>query len=136
MEVSTYLFFNGDCETAFNFYAQCLDGKMESMMKHEGSPAAKDVPPEWLGKILHARMKVGSQVLMGSDTPPEHYSRPEGFSVSLGIEAVADAERIFEALAENGKVSMPLQKTFWAARFGMVVDRFGTPWMINCEGAS
>jgi PhnB protein len=136
MEVSTYLFFNGNCEAAFNFYAQCLDGKIENMMKHEGSPAAKDVPPEWQDKILHARMRVGDQVLMASDAPPEHYNRPEGFSVSLGIKAVADAERIFQALAENGKVSMPLQQTFWAARFGMLVDRFGTPWMINCEGAS
>jgi PhnB protein len=136
MELSTYLFFNGDCETAFNFYAQCMGGTIESMMKHEGSPAAKDVPPEWQSKILHARMRMGNQVLMGSDNPPEHYRRPEGFSVSLGIKAVADAERIFQALSEGGKVSMPLQQTFWAVRFGMLVDRFGVPWMINCEGAS
>jgi PhnB protein len=94
------------------------------------------VPVEWRNKILHARLTVGDQVLMGSDAPPGHYEEPKGFSVSLQISDPADAERIFNVLAENGKVQMPMQKTFWAVRFGMLVDRFGVPWMVNCEQAS
>ena len=82
---------------------------------------------------MHARLVVGDKVLMGSDAPPEHYEGPKGFSVSLTINDLADAERIFHALAENGTVRMPLQETFWAVRFGMLVDRFGIPWMVNCE---
>ena len=80
-----------------------------------------------------ARLIVGDQVLMGSDAPPAHFQKPQGFSVSIGIEKPEDAERIFHALADSGTVIMPIQKTFWAIRFGMLVDRFGIPWMINCE---
>jgi PhnB protein len=136
MELSPYLLFNGDCEPAFKYYEKHLGGKIEAMMPHEGSPAAEHVPAEWRNKILHARMTVGDQVLMASDVPPGDYHQPQGFSVSLGIKDVADAERIFHALAEGGKVTMPLEQTFWALRFGMVTDRFGIPWMINCEGAA
>lgn len=136
MELNPYLFFNGDCEAAFKFYAQCMGGKIEAMMTHEGTPAAKDVPAEWHSKILHARMRVGDQVLMASDAPPGRYHQPQGFSVSLQIKEPADAERIFHALEESGQVTMPIQQTFWATRFGMVVDRFGIPWMINCDGAA
>ena len=133
MQLNPYLTFNGECEAAFKFYEQCLGGKIEAIMTHAGTPAAEHVPPEWRNKILHARLVVNGEVLMGSDAPPEHYEKPQGFSVSLQTKDPADAERIFHALAQNGKVKMPLQKTFWAARFGMLVDRFGTPWMINCE---
>jgi PhnB protein len=103
------------------------------MFTYVGTPAEEHVPPEWRHKILHGRLIVGDRVLMGCDAPPERYKEPEGFSVSLEIKDPADAERIFNALAENGRVQMPLQKTFWSARFGMAVDRFGIPWMINCE---
>ena len=91
------------------------------------------MPSEWRKKILHARLTVGDQALMGSDAPPERYDKPQGFSVSLNVDKPAEAERIFRALSENGKVQMPLEQTFWAVRFGMCVDRFGTPWMVNCE---
>jgi PhnB protein len=84
-------------------------------------------------KILHARMQVGDALLMGGDELPEDYDAPKGFNVTLGFDNPADAERVFGALAENGTVRMPLQETFWAVRFGMVTDRFGIPWMINCE---
>jgi PhnB protein len=80
-------------------------------------------------------MTVGSTVLMGSDAPPDHYQAPQGFSLSVGVKEVAEGERIFKELEQGGKVQMPMQKTFWAARFGMVVDRFGIPWMVNCEQA-
>jgi PhnB protein len=78
---------------------------------------------------------VGDRILMGSDAPSDRYELMKGFSVALGIDDPKDAERIFHALSENGAVQMPIQKTFWAARFGMLVDQFGTPWMINCEQA-
>ena len=136
MEMNPYLTFNGQCEAAFKFYAQCLGGKIDAMIIHGGTPAEQHVPPEWRNKILHARLTMGDEVLMGSDAPPERYEAPRGFSVSLQVKNPAEAERIFQALAENGKVQMPFQETFWAHRFGMAVDRFGIPWMINCEKAA
>jgi PhnB protein len=136
MKLSPYLTFSGDCEMAFDFYAKCLGGKIDAMVRHEGTPAAQQVPPEWRNKILHARMVVGEMVLMGSDAPPARYEPMKGFSVMLDVADPAEAEHIFQALAENGTVRMPIQKTFWAARFGMLVDQFGTPWMINCEQAA
>ena len=95
----------------------------------------QQVAPEWRSKILHASMKVGDAVLMGSDAPPDRQETqtPKGFSVSLNLKSPADAERIFKALEQNGKVTMPMEPTFWAARFGMLVDQFGIPWMVNCE---
>ena len=133
MQLNPYLTFNGQCEAAFKFYEQCLGGKIEAMMPHAGTPAEEHVPVEWRDKIMHARLAVGDGVLMGSDAPPERYEKPRGFSVSLQIKDPAQAERAFHALAEGGAVQMPIQPTFWAARFGMLVDRFGTPWMINCD---
>ncbi len=133
MQLNPYLFFTGQCETAFKFYAQLLGGNIIAMMTHAGTPAENQVPPEWREKIIHARMVIGDQLLMGSDAPPGHFQPPQGFSVSLMVDNAEDAERIFPTLAENGTVKMPLQKTFWAIRFGMLVDRFGIPWMINCE---
>jgi PhnB protein len=94
---------------------------------------AEQTPPEKLDKIMHASLIVGDTVLMGSDAPPQFFEKPQGFSVSLVFDDAVEAEQIFNALAENGTVQMPIQETFWAARFGMVVDRFGTPWMINCD---
>lgn len=136
MQLNPYLTFNGQCETAFKFYETCLGGKIEAMFRHTGTPAEQHVPPEWRDKIMHARLAVNGQVLMGSDAPPDHYKEPKGFSVSLQFKDIKEAERVFNALAESGKVGMPLQQTFWAARFGTLVDRFGIPWMINGELAA
>ena len=133
MQLNPYLHFNGRCEEAFKLYEKVLGGKIEVMLPHEGTPAASHVPPEWKKKIMHARLSVGDQVLMASDAPPGHYHQPQGFTVSISIADPADAERIFKALADKGKVTMPLDKTFWAQRFGMLVDQFGIPWMVNCE---
>ncbi len=105
------------------------------MMPHAGSPAKQQVPAEWRNKILHARLMVGDQMLLGSDCPPDRYFQPKGFSVSLIVNDPAEADRIFQALEGGGKVEMPIQKTFWATRFGMLVDRFGIPWMVNCVQA-
>jgi PhnB protein len=136
MQLNPYLFFTGQCEAAFKFYEVCLGGRIEAMITHAGTPAEKQVPPEWRDKILHARLTVGDEVLMASDAPPGRQERPQGFSVSLQVGTPAEAERIFHALAQDGKVTMPIQKTFWAERFGMLVDQFGIPWMINCEPAA
>jgi len=136
MQLNPYLTFNGQCEAAFKFYEKCLGGKIEAMIAHTGTPAEQHVPPEWREKIMHARLAVNDEVLMGSDAPPDHYKEPKGFSVSLQFKDIKEAERVFHALAENGKVGIPLQQTFWAARFGTVVDRFGIPWMINGELAA
>lgn len=133
MQLNSYLHFNGRCEEAFKFYEKVLGGTIEAMIPHEGTPAAEHVPAEWRKKIMHARLTVGDQSLMASDVPPGHYSPPQGFRVNISIQNPADAERIFRALADKGKITMPLEKTFWAQRFGMVNDQFGIPWMINCE---
>jgi len=125
MDLNTYLFFDGQCAAAFKFYERCLGGKIEMMMTHAESPSDQQSPPEWRDRIMHVRLVVGDKVLMGSDTPPGQRDAPGSFSVSLGVENAAEAERVFNALAENGTVRMPLQKTFWAHRFGMLVDRFG-----------
>lgn len=133
MQLIPYLTFNGQCEAAFKFYEECLGAKIVTMMTHEGTPAEGHVPKEWLKKIMHARLNLNGQFLMGSDGPSDRYEKPQGFSVTLQITDPAEAERVFKSLAEDGQIRMPLQETFWAARFGMLVDRFGTPWMINCE---
>jgi PhnB protein len=136
MQLNPYLNFNGQCEAAFKFYEKTLGGKIEAMFTHAGTPAEQQTPPEWRDKILHARLTIGDNILMASDAPPDCYEEPKGFSVSLQINDPKEAERIFYALAENGKVQMAIQETFWAARFGMLVDQFGIPWMINCEKAA
>jgi PhnB protein len=135
MQLSTYLFFDGNCEAAFKFYEKILGGKIQAMMTHAGSPAEAHVPAEWRDKILHARLSLGDQVLMASDAPPGRGAKPGGFSVSIQVSEPAEAERIFSALSENATINMPMQETFWAYRFGMLSDQFGVPWMINCEKA-
>jgi PhnB protein len=133
MQLNPYLYFDGRCEEAFKFYEKALGGIIKAVMTYEGSPSAEHVPAEWRKKIMHATIEIGGEPLMGSDPQPKYYSKPQGFSVSLSVGKVADAERVFNALAEGGKIGIPLQQTFWAARFGMVTDRFGIPWMVNCE---
>jgi len=135
MQLNAYLHFNGQCEAAFQFYERCLAGKIVAMFTHAGSPMEADTPPEWRDKIMHARLVVGDNVLMGSDMPQERFEGAKGFSVSLGVDDPQEAEKVFHALAEGGTVRMPIQETFWAVRFGMLEDRFGIPWMVNCEKA-
>lgn len=136
MQLNPYLNFNGQCEEAFKTYEKCLNGKIEFIMTHEQSPMADKIPPEWKKKIMHATLRFGEQVIMGADAPPQYYQQPQGFSVSISLNDPAEAERIFKELSAGGSVRMPLEKTFWAERFAMFTDRFGTPWMINCEAAA
>jgi PhnB protein len=135
MQMNPYLSFGGDCEEAFKFYEECLDGKLGEIFRYAGTPVSEQVPADWQNKVMHGSMTIGEQVLMGADIAPDRYEKPQGFSLSLQIKSTTQAERIFQLLAKDGTVVMPLQKTFWAARFGMLVDRFGIPWMINCEGS-
>lgn len=133
MKLSPHLSFNGECEAAFRFYERCFGGDIVTMLAYGNSPMAEQAPPEWKGKILHATLNFGDNILAGSDSLPGQYEKPKGFQVLLGIDDSVEAERIFNALAENGTVLMPIQQTFWARRFGVLVDRFGIPWEINCE---
>lgn len=133
MQINPYLNFNGTCEEAFGFYAKLLGGQVESISRFGDSPDA-ETHPTMRDKVMHARLVVGGQVLMGSDAPEGYYSKPQGNYVSINVDKPADARRIFDGLAAGGDVHMPFEKTFWAAGgFGMVADRFGTPWMVNCE---
>lgn len=131
MLINPYLSFNGQCESAFLFYAKCLRGNIDAMIKHRDTPIADQVPHDWQDKVIHARLSVGNFVLMGGDAPADHYEAPRGFSVTLSVDDVKEAERLFKDLSLSGQVRMPLQQTFWAQAFGMLVDQFGTPWMIN-----
>ena len=133
MNVSAYLHFDGRCREAFGFYERCLGAKPGPMFPYAGSPMADTVPSDWQGKVMHASVTLGSQVLMGADLVPGQYESPKGFTLSINLQDAADADRIFADLANGGRVVLPLEKTFWAERFGMVVDRFGIPWLINCE---
>ena len=96
---------------------------------------ADQAPADWQDKVMHASLTIGGHVLMGGDVAPDQYEKPQGFSLSLQIETTTEAERIFHLLAKDGTVVMPLEKTFWAARFGVLVDRFAIQWQINCEGS-
>ena len=136
MQMTPYLSFKGDCEAAFTFYAQCLGGQLEPVFRYRGSPLADQVPADWSDKVMHASVKLGGQVLMGGDSAPDRYEAPKGFVLSVQMKDSGEAERVFHELATGGTVTLPLEKTFWAARFGMLVDRFGIPWQINCEGAA
>jgi PhnB protein len=134
MKWNPYLTFDGRCEAAFKFYEKCLGGKIVAMLPFGDTPACDHVPADHRGKIMHGRLVAGDQVLMGSDTTPEHpYEGVKGCSVAIQFNDPAEAERVFQALATNGTVTMPIQQTFWAVRFGMLVDQFGVPWMVNCE---
>lgn len=136
MQLHPYLSFNGQCEAAFEFYEQCLGGKVEAKLLYEGSPMAEEVPAEFGHKIMHSEFRLGDWVLMGSDCTPEQYQAPQGSSVLISIDDPTKAESVFHALAENGTVSMPIQETFWATRFGMLTDQFGVAWMVNCDKTS
>ena len=127
------IMFNGQCEAAFRFYERCLNGTISFMLTWGDSPAAEQAPPDWAGKIYHATLALGDFVMTGGDLPSDRYARPTGFSIVLGVDDPSTAERIFDALAQDGQIGMPLQETFWAGRYGAVVDQFGIAWEVNCE---
>jgi PhnB protein len=133
MQASPHLHFKGNCREAFNFYAETFGGRIAFAMTYGESPAAAQTSPEARNQIIHARLEFGNHAVMGCDAPAERYQNPQGFNVLATIEKPQDAERVFTALAKDGTIGMPFGQTFWAYRFGMCTDRFGIPWMINCE---
>lgn len=136
-QIDAYLTFDGTCAEAMRFYERTLGGKLETLMTHAESPMADQAPPGSGDRILHARLVIDGRALMASDSPPGGpYEGMNGFALSLNYADLAEARRVFDALSAGGRVNMPLQKVFWADAFGMLVDRFGTPWMINAVAAS
>ena len=131
MQVNAYLCFRGDCEAAFIFYADCLGGTVGRLFRYGGTSFMEDAPRGWESKIMHGSLTIGDQVFMGADVTPDKYEPPAGFSLSLHVDSAAEAERVFDRLAKDGTVLMPLQKTEWASRFGTLVDCFGMRWLIN-----
>jgi PhnB protein len=135
-QLDSYLFFERSCAEAMRFYAKALGGKIEAIMTGADAPPSEHMPAEHKDLVMHASILLGDRRLMASDwMHPSPYPGMHGFSVTLGYRTVAEARRIFEVLAEGGEVTLPFGKTFWAEGFGMLVDRFGTNWMVSGEAA-
>ena len=132
MQISPYLFYDGNCEAALKFYEKALGGKIEMMLRNEDAPESMPAPPERKKQIMHARISINGEILMASDAPPDHFHKAQGFAVSLTVDDPAEAERKFKALSEGGSINVPFGKTFFSKGFGMCVDQFGIPWMVNC----
>ena len=136
MQPTPYLFFRGNCLEAMTHYAETLGGTIEKQVRNADAPDPENRIPGRGDLLLHMAIRIGDTMIMASDAPEDRYSKPQGFSVSIAPSSLADFERIFAALAEDAEaVFMPPGETFWAERFTMFVDRFGTPWMLSYEGA-
>ena len=143
MDLNTYLFFDGQCEEAFRLYEKTVGGRIVGLMRYADVPSG---PAAFKGsnRVIHVSLHVGDRVLMGSDTPPagvepmpsghrpEQYKKPQGFRANVAVDTPAETDRIYHALFEGGTIAMPIGETFFAQRFGMLDDRFGTPWMVTC----
>jgi PhnB protein len=134
MRADIYLNYNGVCEDAFRFYARHLGGVLTGMTKHDAGPPNAPIPPDWKTKVLHARLTLGNLVLMGADIPGAEPMRSA--YVTLTLDSATEAERIYELLKEGGQVFMKMEQTFFASRFAMVRDQFGTSWMLLHEHPS
>jgi PhnB protein len=133
MKITPYLNFPGTCAEAFTFYVDTLGGEITFMQTHGDSPMKDMVGPDWQDKVMHATLLVGDHEISGSDAPLHMFAKPAGFMVTINPADPDHTKRIFAAFAEGGEVKMALQETFWTPLFGMVTDRFGTPWMISLE---
>ncbi|MGV3523446.1 MAG: VOC family protein [Candidatus Sericytochromatia bacterium] len=134
MKMNAYLNFKDNAREAMNFYAEVLGGKITAMMSFAEGGTGDYVPADAQNNVMHACLEFEGQVLMASDAPGDMYQKPQGTSVCLHPDSVADTERIFAALSEGGEVTMPLANTGWAESYGQLTDRFGTPWMLNYTG--
>ena len=136
MQLNPYIFFDGRCEEAFKFYEKLFGGKIEALLPY--GDMAKTAPggEALRDKIMHGAMKIGDSVLMGADNGMGNYTAPHGFRVSLTVKTPAEAERVFAGLSDGGNVAMPMQQTFFSARFGQLTDKFNIPWMVYCEQQS
>ena len=130
MKLSVYLNYAGNCEQAFKFYEQHLGARIVSMQRHGEQPDSR-VPPDWKTAILHARMELGDTVVMGADVPGSEPMRSAYLTLSLG--SPEEAERIYALLVDGGQIFMKMEETFFAKRFAMLRDKFGTSWMLLCE---
>ena len=132
MQLYPNLTFDGRCEAAFKFYEECLHGRTAFMMTYEDTPMDLQTPSDWRKKISHATFAHADFTLYGSDAAPGRYQKPQGFALQFNLSDPVEAERKFTALCEGGSVNMPFGKTFFSNGFGMCVDKFGIPWMVNC----
>ena len=131
MKLNPYLAFDGKCREAFEFYERTFAGRISFLQTIGDSPMASSMPAESHSRVMHVTLQIGDQVLQGADAPPGQFTTPAGFCVAVHFDDVAEGERVFNALAQKGQVQMPFQPTFWAKGFGMTVDQFGTPWIVN-----
>ena len=133
MRISPYLNFNGTCAEAFQFYAKVLGGKDLRILSFRDTPMKDQVPAGEKDLVAHARFTTDSFTIMGSDASGGRYNKPQGYAVNISVDTPAEADRIFAALSEGGSVGMPIGETFFAKRFGMATDKYGTHWMVICE---
>jgi PhnB protein len=133
MKISPQLSFDGDCAEAMAFYAKTFGGTVKFQMTWAESPACKEVPEDWTGKIMHSTLDLGDSIVMGCDPPPNKFRAAAGTALGVNAKNVEEGRKMFDALAEGGNIGMPFQKTFWSEGFGFVTDRFGIPWMVNTE---
>jgi PhnB protein len=136
MKLYTYLNYGGNCRQAFEFYAEHLGGKITAITTHGEQPAANAVPDGWKDAVLHARIDLGGTTVLGADIPPDRFQPMRSAYLTLMLDSVAEAERIYALLTEGGQVFMKMEETFFASRFAMLRDRFGTSWMLLHERAA
>jgi len=130
MQLDTYLNYGGNCRQAFEFYAEHLGGRIEMLMTHGEMPGPSQVPPERRNDVLHARMAIGGATLLGADVPPERFQPMRSAYLSLSLDSDEEAERLYALLSDGGQIFMKMEETFFAHRFAMLRDRFGTSWML------
>jgi PhnB protein len=135
MKVYTYLNYGGNCRQAFEFYAEHLGARITMLSTHAEQPNASGVPPEWKDAVLHARLEIGGTTILGADVPPDRFQPMRSAYLSLLVDSVAEAERTYALLSDGGQIFMPMEETFFAHRFAMLRDRFGTSWMLLHERA-
>jgi PhnB protein len=133
MHLHTYLNYGGNCADAFRFYEQHLGGKITMMMKHGEAPDQSQIRPEWKDAVLHARMSLGGTELSAADVPPDRFQPMRSAYLTLSFDTPQETERVYALLTEGGQIFMPLQETFFASRFAMLRDKFGTSWMLLSE---
>jgi len=135
MRLYTYLNYGGNCRQAFEFYAKHLGGKITFITTHGELPDASQVPPEWRNAVLHARIELGETVVLGADIPPDRFQPMRSAYLTLMLGSIDEAERLYALLTDGGEIFMPMEETFFAHRFAMLRDRFGTSWMLLHERA-
>ena len=130
MQLHTYLNYGGNCEQAFQYYERHLNGRITMLMRHGEQPGPSQLPPEWNGKVLHARMNLGGTELLGADIPPDRFQPMRSAYLSLTVDSIDEAERVYRLLTEGGQIFMAIEENFFAHRFAMFRDQFGTSWML------